>query len=40
MNASTPSFDEALNGMMLDEVEFGFDFDAGVSWEAASEGGQ
>ena len=39
IKASTASFDEALNDTMPDEVEFGFDFDAGVPWEAASEGG-
>lgn len=36
MKASTASFDEALNDPMPDEVQFGFDFDAGVPWEAAS----
>jgi hypothetical protein len=36
MKASTPSFDEALNDTMPDEVQFRFDFDAGVPWEAAS----
>lgn len=36
MKASTASFDEALNDPMPDEVQFGFDFDAGVPWEATS----
>jgi site-specific DNA-methyltransferase (adenine-specific) len=36
MKATTPSFDEVLNDPMTDEVEFGFDFDAGVAWEEAS----
>ena len=36
MKASTASFDEALNDTMPDEVQFGFDFDAGVPWEEAS----
>jgi site-specific DNA-methyltransferase (adenine-specific) len=35
MKATTASFDEALNDPMTDEVEFGFDFDAGVPWEEA-----
>jgi hypothetical protein len=39
IKASTPSFDEALNDAMPDEVQFRFDFDAGVPWEVASEGG-
>ena len=30
IKASTASFDEALNDTMPDEVEFGFDFDAGL----------
>jgi len=36
IKASTPSFEQALNDTMPDEVQFGFDFDAGVPWEAAS----
>jgi DNA modification methylase len=36
MKASTASFDEALNDTMPDEVQFGFDFDAGVPWEESS----
>ena len=36
MKASTASFDEALNDTMPDEVQFRFDFDAGVPWEEAS----
>jgi hypothetical protein len=36
MKASTASFDEVLNDTMPDEVQFGFDFDAGVPWEEAS----
>jgi hypothetical protein len=36
MKASTASFDEALNHTMPDEVQFEFDFDAGVPWEGAS----
>ena len=36
MKASTPSFDEALNDTMPDEVQFRFDFDAGGPWEEAS----
>ena len=36
MKASTPSFDEALNDPMPDEVQSGFDFDAGGPWEEAS----
>jgi len=36
IKASTPSFDEALNDTMPDEVQFGFDFDPGVPWEEAS----
>jgi DNA modification methylase len=40
VKASTPSFDQALNDPMPDEVQFEFDFfDAGVPWEAASDGG-
>ena len=35
MKASTRSFDEALNDPIPDEVQFGFDFDAGVPWEEA-----
>jgi hypothetical protein len=33
IKASTASFDEALNDTMPDEVQFRFDFDAGVPWE-------
>jgi site-specific DNA-methyltransferase (adenine-specific) len=33
LKASTASFDEALNDPIPDEVEFRFDFDAGVPWE-------
>jgi hypothetical protein len=33
IKASTASFDEALNDPMSDEVQFGFEFDAGVPWE-------
>jgi site-specific DNA-methyltransferase (adenine-specific) len=33
MKASTTSFDEALNDMMPDEVQFRFDFGAEVPWE-------
>jgi hypothetical protein len=36
LKASTASFDEALNDPIPDEVEFRFDFDAGVPWEATS----
>jgi DNA methylase len=36
MKASTASFDEALNDMMPDEMQFRFDFDPGVPWGAAS----
>jgi len=36
IKASTPSFDEALNDTMPDELQFRFDFDAGVPWEEAS----
>jgi hypothetical protein len=36
MTQRTPSFDEILNDTMPDEVQFGFDFDAGVPWEATS----
>jgi hypothetical protein len=36
MKASTRSSDEALNDPIPDEVQFGFDFDAGVGWKAAS----
>lgn len=36
MKASTASFDEALNDEMPDEVQFRFDFDAEVPWEAVS----
>lgn len=36
IKASTPSFDEALNDTMPDEVQFGFDFDEGVPWEESS----
>jgi hypothetical protein len=35
LKASTASFDVALNDPMPDEVQFGFDFDAGVPWEEA-----
>jgi hypothetical protein len=36
IKASTASFDEILNYEMPDEVQFRFDFDAGVPWEEAS----
>ena len=36
IKASTASFDEALNDPMPDEMQFRFDFDAGVPWDAAS----
>jgi hypothetical protein len=36
MNAGTASFDEALNDMMPDEVQFRFDFDPGLPSEEAS----
>jgi hypothetical protein len=36
IKASTASFDEALNDTMPDQVQFRFDFDAGVPWEATS----
>jgi hypothetical protein len=36
IKASTASFDEALNDTMPDEVQFRFDFDPGVPWDAAS----
>jgi DNA modification methylase len=35
MKASTRSFDQALNDVMPDEVQFRFDFDPGVLWEDA-----
>jgi hypothetical protein len=36
MKASTASFEEALNDPMPDEVQFSFDFDPEVPWEATS----
>jgi hypothetical protein len=33
IEASTPSFDEALNDPMPDEVDYSLDFDAGIPWE-------
>jgi len=36
IKASTPSFDQAPNDTMPDEVQFGFDFDPGVPWEEPS----
>jgi len=33
IEASTASFDEALNDPMPDDVQFRFDFDGGVPWE-------
>ena len=33
--ASTPSFDEAINDTMPDEVDYSLDFDAGVGCEEA-----
>jgi site-specific DNA-methyltransferase (adenine-specific) len=33
IKASRPSFDEAPNDPMLDEVDYSLDFDAGVGWE-------
>ena len=38
IEASTTFFDQALNDPMPDEVQFRFDFDAGVPWEEASSG--
>jgi hypothetical protein len=35
MEANTGTLDEALNDPMPDEVQFRFDFDAGVPWEEA-----
>ena len=34
--SSTPSFDEALNDSMPDEVDYSLDFDPDVPWEATS----